>query len=177
MKELPEDFSAWCDREREAGRMADIDRGLLFLTRRSHPENDSEEENLLVLVMVAILSRARREGHVLIDLDEVQNHPWVLSWKDRLPDPSRWEATSLSPSFSSSGNRRRNGSSKRERSSRRSATGRPYMGSKGAKSPCSAISSADSVHPSPSSETLEEKDDRIHARTSARDGEIFFAFL
>ena len=92
MKDLPEDFSAWCDREQEAGRMADIDRGLLILTRRGQPQTGSEEETLLVLLMVAILSRARRDGHVLIDLDEVQHHPWVLSWKNRLPDPSRWEA-------------------------------------------------------------------------------------
>ena len=72
--------------------MADIDLGLLFLTHRVQLSATPEDESLLVLLLVAILSRARREGHVLIDLDEVLDHPWGIPWRGRLPDPCRWEA-------------------------------------------------------------------------------------
>lgn len=91
MTRLPADFFSWCDRESDAGRMADVDRGLLERTFRSLASDVPEEETFLVLLLVGILSRARREGHVLVDLDEVFDHPWMLSWRDRIPDPARWE--------------------------------------------------------------------------------------
>lgn len=88
---IPEEFSAWCDRETQAGRMTDIDRGLLERTAGSLDPAPPEEEALLVLLLVAILSRARREGHVLVDLDDVLFHPWSIPWVSRLPDPLHWE--------------------------------------------------------------------------------------
>ena len=90
-----EAFEDWWERGIEAGELSAIDRGLVLMIGR-HLGNESPEERLLGLVLVAALSRSRREGHVLIDLDEAPSHPLVSPWIASLPPRERWEEILLS---------------------------------------------------------------------------------
>ena len=84
-----EPFVAWCEQQTLNGEMAPVDLGLVRITNRYLPDMDPKEKRL-ALLLVALLSRARREGHVLIDLGEAVDHPLVAGWTDMLPPPARW---------------------------------------------------------------------------------------
>lgn len=82
-------FVAWCEQQTLNGEMAPVDLGLVLITDR-YLQNTDPGEKRLALLLVALLSRARREGHVLIDLEEAVDHPLVAGWMDMLPSPGRW---------------------------------------------------------------------------------------
>lgn len=84
-----ESFVAWCEQQTLNGEMASVDLGLVRLMDR-YLHNADPAEKLLALLLVAVLSQARREGHVLIDLGEVVDHPLVAARMGSLPPHARW---------------------------------------------------------------------------------------
>lgn len=72
-----------------SGEMAPVDRGLVFRfagALSGHPP----DEVRLVLLLIASLSRARRDGHVRLDLVAAGDHPLLRPWAPSLPSPGTW---------------------------------------------------------------------------------------
>ena len=92
---LSEAFESWWEKRSEEGAVSPIDRALAVMVDR-HLVHVTPEARLLGVVLASALSRSRREGHVLIDLDEAPGHPLVRSWLDALPPREGWAEILLS---------------------------------------------------------------------------------